>query len=323
MTHRPVPETDRRGRPTDRLSHQPPRRLPQPKFQSEPLNATLNSAAIALLGILALLAGQQICLSESPSGLLSLNAGVLTVGVDPHVGGRVASFKHGQHEALRTQRDADHFHWGSTVWIGPQSDWKWPPSSTIDSQPYKVVRHDDHSIKLESEIDPETKLQLIKTFGFESDHTEKPVLVARYELINRGDSVREAGLWENTRVDWRGTVACSPSKTVRSSPKDDVIHLEATSPTFSLNEHRINGQKIFITPKVGLDELTLSHRYRGYQLIKRWRRPTRVAPGQAEIEIYFGRDKGFCELENHGVFAKLLPNQTVRLVTRWTIETLP
>lgn len=259
---------------------------------------------------------------KSEAGYLAIASGNVRLAIDPKVGGRVASMTLDGREILKTSRDRNHWHWGSTVWVAPQRDWDWPPSTVIDSDPYTVVQADESKIVVRSRVDPKSGLQLTKHFEFNDSAKEKPTAKMTYVVHNRGKALRKVGIWENTRVVWDGRTRLPARSKIRlSKPSAAIEKIErAKSTTLIFDEHQPDQQKIFCTPPVSesgytwnsfqLDDLVLT-KSRPY--------PKTVAPNHAPLEIYLAPKQGFAELENQGAYEAIGPGESTRMVVMWRL----
>ena len=272
---------------------------------------------------LLLLASATPCVAAEPNDdCLSISQGPLSVRIDPSIGGRVASFTHQGKEILRTDRDANHWQWGSTVWTSPQADWNWPPIAAFDQEAYEVTAQDGQLIEVTSPIDPTTQLQLIKRFQFARDTKSGPSLQLNYRLANKSNEVRKVALWENTRVNWDGWVEfpsdgefrlADPQRPVITQPKKNgVVRIK-------LDSEQPQGQKIFYTPPADLKTLRNRYHSNGLVLTKIRELPVSVAPDQAPLEIYLAPQEGFAELEYQGGFVELKPGEIATLNVIWKL----
>ncbi|NJK97424.1 MAG: hypothetical protein HC905_23180, partial [Bacteroidales bacterium] len=76
------------------------------------------------------------------------------------LGGRIVSFRHGNCEIIT--QGSEHVNFGSTLWLGPQSNWGWPPYKTLDEEKYQALFSTD-SIYLKSQPDTISGFQLTKS----------------------------------------------------------------------------------------------------------------------------------------------------------------
>ncbi len=260
---------------------------------------------------------------EQGDQYLSISSGPLKLSVDPTLGGRFASFTLDGKEALRVERDANNWHWGSTLWTSPQEDWGWPPIDTFDKDAFEVVAHGQRNIKLASRVDPRTRLQMFKEARFENDPGELPQLRMTYQVVNQGDRSCAVALWENIRVDWSGQVEFPSGGTFRFRDNSRGAVTEKVGATLRIpfNQKQPNAQKVFYTPPSPRDGILWSrYRNNGLVLTTTRKMPDRVAPNQAAIEIYLAPDSRFAEVENQGSFVELDPGQDLKMFVTWKLE---
>ena len=253
---------------------------------------------------------------------LELFAGPVTLSIAADIGGRLASAKWRDFEMLQTDRDPNGWHWGSTAWTSPQSDWQWPPIATFDSEPFRIVSNDSESIELESRVDHPTGLQMRKRFRNLASDPRRPTFEIRYELTNRSDTVQTVGLWENTRVDHEGEVDVDASLAMRLNNEDfpPVATIHGGTRTFVLDGEQPQGQKVFLDSADFDQPISLRYRRGGVTLTKSMTLSSPVSENQSPIEIYLAPEDGFSELELQGESAELAPGESVAMTVLWTFS---
>jgi len=253
----------------------------------------------------------------------TIASGPVRVSLDPKMGGRIASFTFAGKEVLRTQRDENHWHWGSTVWTSPQSDWGWPPIATFDQMPFSVVRSDGEQVELASDVDPKTQLQMTKNMRFEpSPDDGLPILIATYTLTNRGNENRAVAIWENTRVRWSGVVSIPVGGTYRLSNQQAPIETRSQDGQMriTLDDSQPDAQKIFYTPASDQPLTKVTYRVDGLTLTKTHTTPERVAPDQSPLEIYLAPKDGFAELEIQSQYHDLAADDSASMRVQWSLR---
>ncbi|MEL6108341.1 MAG: DUF4380 domain-containing protein [Planctomycetota bacterium] len=259
---------------------------------------------------------------KSEAGYLAIKSGNVKLSIDPKVGGRIASMTLDGREILKTRRDENHWHWGSTVWVAPQSDWKWPPSTVIDSDPYSVVQADESKIVVRSKVDPKSGLQLTKHFEFSDTAEHQPTAKMTYVLYNRGKALRRVGIWENTRVRWDGRTRLPAGSKIRLSKPSAAIKKIERSKAIAIvfDDHQPDQQKVFCTPPVSDSGYTWnSFQLDDLVLTKSRMHPKSVAPEHTPLEIYLAPKQGFAELENQGAYEAIAPGESTRMVVMWRL----
>lgn len=242
------------------------------------------------------------------------------VTVDPGLGGRVTSLTFAETELLRQTRSADEFGYGSTVWNSPQSDWNWPPLATFDSQPYTVVDQSARRVSVRSVVDPKTQLQLTKSVEIEDPSSR---LKMTYRWANHGSQAISVSAWENSRIEHQGIVQYSSDSVTRLSKPDEPakMHNDSAMTTIRLNPQTPNSQKLFVTPRDQSKPFELVYQVGSITWTKSIESfdPALVAPGEAPVEIYFGTESGFTELEMQGPYRTIGPGESFDTVIHWTL----
>ena len=103
------------------------------------MNKNINfiPAIYIIILFIALNTSAQDITPQQNGDLYSFQVADMYFEVDQNFGSRISSLKLGDNEVMFVNRDyADPILWGSTLWPAPQSVWNWPPSTTLDSDPY-------------------------------------------------------------------------------------------------------------------------------------------------------------------------------------------
>lgn len=252
-------------------------------------------------------------LGEPPAtGTVTLVRDSISLTVDPRFGGRITSLKYGDREVLNTSRDSSGFEFGSTAWTSPQSDWKWPPTAIIDSEPYKLQKVEDHSILMISkESDEGLVLQKRFRLGPDSD------IGLTYWLTYQGDSIRSVGIWEVTRLPYAGRVEFYADSVSINNGDRSLLEQQDSFYSVSIEDRQFKSPKIF----ADLSAVPVTYYNNGLAFEKHTvvTDLRQVAPGQAPLEIYWASDRQFMELELHGQYRELRYGETVVLRTKWRL----
>ena len=231
-------------------------------------------------------------------------------------GGRILSFKHGNQEFIT--QPAEHENFGSTLWTAPQSDWGWPPFDVLDNQEYDVEKYAD-SLKMTSKPDPKSGFQMIKTWKV----VGKQHIQIEYRIKNITDKDRSVGPWEVTRVPCGG-LAFFPSGECGKVPASDLkpdLQKEGIH-WISIDKNPASAnRKLFASAKDGW----LAYALNGVLFIKQFpdTKPENYAPQQGEVEIYVNKEKSYTELENHGGYQVLKPDESLRYQVNWYLVPIP
>lgn len=252
------------------------------------------------------------------NGLHWLCVGDLRFGVDARNGGRIVSFARDGEEIL-TPASVHAENYGSTLWDSPQTTWNWPPRAVLDQRPYSV-RQDGDVLELESGVDP-CGLQFVKRFR--ADLTARRIEI---EYLIRNCSVQSISVapWEVTRT--RGGLSFFPYEVTEGLPSNDlhpiVKHDGICWYPFAPAVLEL-GRKLFALGREGW----LAHVGERQRLLflKTFpvTPPDQLAPGQGAVEIW-GHDRAlYVELENHGPYVNLAPEQQLSYRVHWYLEPLP
>jgi len=242
---------------------------------------------------------------------LELKSDQLTFIVEPAVGGRIASLQFVGIELLSQTRDNDNLQWGSTVWPSPQSDWNWPPPEKMDQWPYKVISASDKLIVLESAVDAYQGLKVSKRFEL----VEDDAIDITYAFLNRAEDTVQVGIWENTRIPYAGTVRWT-------TPENDTMTYQGLTKKGKTSHLELKGHekpyKFFIRSEGGW----LAYYYQDVIFSKKFPviKSERIAPDQAQIEVYIDPEKGFAELEEHGPYVQIAPGAQTRFKVKWKLS---
>ncbi|WP_018606744.1 hypothetical protein [Uliginosibacterium gangwonense] len=246
---------------------------------------------------------------------LVLQAGNLSMAIDPMVGARIVSFALESSELLTPA--SVHANYGSTFWDSPQTNWNWPPRAALDAKPYAVAQGKGW-VELTSEVDA-CGLQFVKRIQANAQLGRFEI---DYRMINHSTQPLKAGPWEVTRVE--GGLSFFPYESVPGLPPtalEPVVYQDGIC-WYPFDAAYLEvGHKLFS----GAREGWLAHAGPARTLfIKTFpdTQPQDYAPEQAEVEIW-GHDKGaYIELENHGVYQTIMPGQQTSYKVNWYLRRL-
>lgn len=239
-----------------------------------------------------------------------LRNGLVTLSVIKQ-GGRIVSFRYMTNEIV-TQA-SEHENFGSTLWLGPQSNWGWPPYQTLDEEKYHAICNSD-SITLISEPDTISGFQVTKRI--KSDR-ERNCFVITYLIKNISTVTKQTDAWEVTRVP-SGGLSFFPEGEIANLPKSNlkgVTHSQGYY-WFQCGQDKFaGGQKLFASASGGW----LAHVHQTLLFIKKFKDISSdlLAPQQGEVEIYAHGDRSYIELENHSRYETLLPGKTLKYEVEW------
>lgn len=252
----------------------------------------------------------------------TLTAGPLQMAIDPKMGARIASFTYEGKEILKTSRDKENMQWGSTAWTSPQSGWT-SLTPGFDNVEYDFSITAENRMHFYSPIDPVSSLQVIKSIRLAVDEARGPLATVRYQVYNRGTVPVKIAAWENTRVPFAGETRFPLQGelnlgTEAGEPK--IVEADSTR-LLVFDKEQPNNQKIFCELPVPANRKYLFNTYENNDLllIKSWKRPTTVAPGQSRLEISMSPEAGFAELGIQGTYKEIKPKEFVDLIVFWQL----
>jgi hypothetical protein len=257
--------------------------------------------------------------SSKQSALFVLKTGNAEMITDPNFGARIISLKYNNAELLYGGY-ADHESSGSTLWPAPQSNWQWPPIDTLDYKPY-IVREKNKVKTFVSMPSYKTGFQMSKSFKV---NTKDSSFTLTYSIKNISGTIKKVGCWEVSRL-FPGGVTFFPAA------PDSGILARSTLPGVTIENNLIWFKYDFnqIISKTKLyamgSEGWVAHIKDGIAFIKSFEDlpSSAIAPQQGEIEIYANGNPRYVELENHGKYAILYPEESVTYQVKWYLRTVP
>jgi len=256
---------------------------------------------------------------QQNGALYSFQVADMYFEVDSSFGGRISSLKLGDEEIMFVDRDyTDGILWGSTLWPAPQSDWGWPPSVVLDSDPYSGGITGD-SVILASGVDEDSNLRFKKTFYASEEDTSVTII---YTSINEGDVTENNALWEVTRVP-PGGISFFPSG--EGSVTGNFADYVETLNNVSWYEYESSdpGNRKFLSD--GSDGWFAHINDDSILFIKQFEdvHYDSAAPGENEIELWLNGDHAYIELENQSKYYSIAPGDSVTYELKWFLRQLP
>ncbi len=256
--------------------------------------------------------------------VLSIDAGeegLLELTVVPGAGGRISSLRLGGAEVLFPGTGLLQ---GSTFWTSPQSDWGWPPSGALDSEPYDVALDEDQqTLRMRSQrFDPITGFALGKRIAYDP---HRRAIRIDYVLTNEGQTPKRVAPWEITRVPLGG-IAFFPQESDYTGRSKLSATLEENGLSW-LRSGPDTSDKLF---RDGA-EAWIAHAREGLLFVKRYQgnsaREEFANAGQddaeAEIEIYANPRDGYIEIEEQGAYQELRPREERVWTVHWHVARIP
>lgn len=240
----------------------------------------------------------------------TLSLGDLSFSVSAETGGRIVSFRRGKSELL-TADSVNSVYYGATLWLSPQANY-WPPCPAIDKLPYEA-RIDEEKLSLTSQMG---KADICITKEFSISAADTSVCIT-YKIKNTSDKIQRLAPWDVSRVS--GGLSFFPV-----GEKDDTINKQGIPTAYVENgilwfpfvkEKNMPAQKLFNTAKEGW----MAHYYKNILFVKCFPdiQVEDIPPGQGEVEFFIATGGKYIELENHGKYISLSPNQSVEYKQKW------
>lgn len=260
---------------------------------------------------------QLLLFKQVNDSIYTIDFSIHHIEIDAHASGRIISYQVNG-EKLLISRDIHEEYYGSTLWPAPQSEWNWPPPAQLDGELYSVSMSED-GIYMESGRDSLTGLQFGKMFGFNPVDTSFEIT---YTVKNLNDTPRYAAPWEVTRVKGGlsffllGEEPVMEQSNLKSvSEKDGVVWYSYEPDSLD------SSQKLFSSGAEGW----LAHVTSGLLFVKKVEdiHPLKTAPGQGEVEIFASKPFPYIELENHGKYTLLKPNESMQWTVKWYVREYP
>ena len=239
--------------------------------------------------------------------------------VDSSFGGRISSLKLGDKEIMFVDREySDPILWGSTAWDSPQSNWGWPPSEVLDSDPYSVSISGD-SIILTSGVDDASDLRFRKTFFASTEDTSVTII---YTFINEGASDKHRAAWEVTRVP-AGGISFFPSGEGSVTSGLASYTEKVNDVTWYEYENSDAGNNKFFSD--GSYGWYVHSNDSSILFIKKFQDVPyeSAAPGENEIELWLNGDHAYIELENQSQYFTIAPGDSLTYEVKWFVREIP
>lgn len=257
-----------------------------------------------------------------------LEFGDLFFEIDPEVGGRVTSARISGRELL--VGPAVHpQNYGSTFWSSPQNGpfgWGWPPVAAIDSAPF-ALRELAVGFEVEGPAVSAPELPAVDGLSVLKRFVPDPArrsLEITYSITNRSLTPKRVAPWEITRVGPFGLSFYASDEAPRGE-----LPLPTTRAAgcvwFQHSGQAPPHGKLFADGRGWLAHLTPER----VLLVKAFDEPPpeRVAPNEAEIEIYASPQpspaQAYVELENQGEFQEIAARSSISWRSTWYLRALP
>lgn len=265
--------------------------------------------------------------------VLTRARGSLEATFRPGEGGRLATLRYAGVDLVVPPGRVPGFH-GDTFWPSPQSLWDWPPPQVLDSAPYELVEATDEALVVSSAPDPVLGLQVVKRFAVGQDRVG-----FEFTMTNTGDSVRAVAPWQVTRAPREGLIVWATGQVfadddrLRKQQEDPGCWFDHVRSTVAFEGCvRGDGHASIRVPAVTRTSKYFTdargwaaHVHRGVIVLRTFPDlgPAEMAPRQAELELFFGIERDYIELENQGAYEVLAPGAQLVYATEWRVATVP
>ncbi|UCH15764.1 MAG: T9SS type A sorting domain-containing protein [Bacteroidales bacterium] len=256
---------------------------------------------------------------QKDSVLYSFQVADMYFEMDESFGGRISSLKLGDKEVMFVNRDySDPILWGSTVWPAPQNVWGWPPSTTLDSDPYSGMISGNYVI-MTSDVDDDSNLRFKKTFYASGEDTSVTIV---YTFINEGLDTENDAVWEVTRVP-PGGVSFFPAGE-GSVTGNLAVYVETVNNVswYEYENSHQGGRKFYSDGSKGWfahasdDSILFIKQFKDVH-------HDSVAPDENEIELWLNGDHAYIELENQSKYYSIPPGDSIEYEVKWYLRQIP
>jgi hypothetical protein len=227
---------------------------------------------------------------------------------------------------------------GSVFWTAPQSDWKWPPPTEMDTAAY-TASSANNVLTMTGPVGTD-KLSITKKFW---GNTANQAVTLEYTIKNNGTAETKKAPWEISRV-YPGGLTVFPNA-------DDPIVLPGTSGSFlavpfttaagaawwaykkaAFTQDIKGGAKASegwaaqINCGAGLEQAcptTGASANKSIIYIKQWKPTTTEAPAEKEVEIYANAGHNYVEFEQQGDYQTIPAGGSITWTMHWLLRYLP
>jgi catechol 2,3-dioxygenase-like lactoylglutathione lyase family enzyme len=264
--------------------------------------------------------------------ILAKHCGALAVEFRPAEGGRLAHLRHDGVDLVLPQGRVPGYY-GDTFWPSPQSRFEWPPPPVLDSDPYEIVAETPLGLTMLSAPDRDQGLQVRKSFAL-SEHG----VTMEFTLTNTLARPQAVAPWQVTRAPREGLIVWAAG-----DPFDDAdrVQKQAEDPgSFYLHSASVDPfeglagddeyasiavPSVTRTSKFFTDARGwVAHVHHSILFLRVFPdlTPAQAAPRQGELELFFGIERDYIELENQGAYQALDPGHGLTYPVEWRISTL-
>ncbi|GAA4836401.1 hypothetical protein GCM10023331_21980 [Algivirga pacifica] len=263
-----------------------------------------------------------------------LENGKTKVRLLPAKGGRLDQLHYGEIPLLAgAEMDIDLS--GAVWWPSPQSMWQWPPPEAIDKGAYEVIEQEESQLVVQSAVSAPLGLRVRKTYELQTEEH----LRIQYQAYNASQETLAFGHWEVSRHPKGGRLLSAVGEAFETSlevkRKQSLYHKQSTENTLYEKTEGVYDFKIASTDlklpgrtenKLFLDGKGWVAYYDRHVLLVKViqdQSKEKIAPEQAEIEVYVSPILPMVEVEVHGNYQAVKPGNTTDFQVDWYWEILP
>ncbi len=245
----------------------------------------------------------------------------------PDEGGRLASLQYlGVDLVLPPGRVPGYY--GDTFWPSPQALFDWPPPPALDAAPYEILNQSATSLAMRSAPDPDHGLQVEKHVAL-----QEASVTFRFVVTNTWQRTRAVAPWQVTRAPRTGLLVWAVGQQFndedrlrkqREDPGCTYLHAQVES---AFEGYSVAGDHASIpvaevtrTSKFFTDAHGwVAHIHDGVIFLRIFPDLAleQMAPRQAELELFFGIERDYIELENQGAYEPIAPGASRTYEVEW------
>ena len=250
----------------------------------------------------------------------------------PDEGGRLASLRYRGVELLLPPGRVPGYY-GDTFWPSPQSLFDWPPPPVLDAAPYEILDQSPTSLGLRSAPDPDQGLQFEKHFAL-----HEASVAFRFVVTNTWPREHAVAPWQVTRAPRTGLLVWAVGQEFgdedrlakqREDPGCTYLHAQSdrafegysvAGGHASIPVPAVTRTSKFFTDARGW----VAHIHDGVIFLRIFPdlELEQMAPRQAELELFFGLERDYIELENQGAHETLAPGASLSYEVEWRFAPL-
>ncbi len=245
----------------------------------------------------------------------------------PDEGGRLARLQYREVDLVLPPGRVPGYY-GDTFWPSPQALFDWPPPPVLDAAPYEVLDESPTALVMRSAPDLDHGLQVEKRVTL-----QEASVTFTFVVTNTWQRAHAVAPWQVTRAPRTGLLVWAVGhqfsdedrlRKQREDPGCTYLHagLDATfegysvaGPHASIPVADVTRTSKFFTDAHGW----VAHIHDGVIFLRIFPDlvPEQMAPRQAELELFFGIERDYIELENQGAYEPIAPGASRTYEVEW------